>query len=265
MKHRTTLRTILLSGLVLFAAVPASAQQQTLAQPASSDQLTESVGTDAPLAREGRRGHRGHRGHRGDRAERRGRGQHALREYVELNLDLGNYYMLAGDYQQASEHFLAVAELEPPARGVRGERAGRRGRHPAAAAAAEATADAAVAAQPERGADRRADRRAHRRAERAERFERRAEHVRLRAYTMAATALYLSGDVDGAMATAADGLALVDPTDVPEGAEGDDVMTPVERFIADPETFSARFASGPQALESRLLEIEARLGNNAAR
>lgn len=163
-----------------------------------------------------------------------------MHEYVRTHMEIGRYYLLSGDYEAAVDHFMVVAELEPPER-PEPEQApgqaveGRRGRH------------------GERGE----------RGRRGRRGPRRAMQAHTQAYLLAAVATYLDGDGEGAIALAEAGKALA-----PEAPERGRRRAPqggqaIDRFLEDPDAFVERFAGGVSGLEERLLEIESELSDNA--
>lgn len=188
--------------------------------------------------------------------------RHLLREYLRTHMELGQYYLLAGDYESASAFFLTVAEFEVPERPDDEARAERRAqREERRAQRDERRADRdedGVEEDGRRGERRRGDqgrRQRHRRHNRAD-----AMRARCNAYVMAATATWLSGDEAGAIAIAESAQALLPEQD--EGRRGPRMGRGIERFLQDPGAFAARFEGGPNGLEARLLEIEAELSNN---
>lgn len=165
-------------------------------------------------------------------------------EYLRTHMEIGRYYLLAGDYEAAVEHFMVVAEFEPAERPERPERTeaveGRRGH------------------RGERGQQGRRGRRGHR-------GPGRAVQARCQAYLMAAVATYLDGDGEAAVALAETGKGLI--PEPPENARRRRPRTggqAIDRFLEDPNTFVERFAGGISGLEERLLEIEGELSDNAA-
>lgn len=173
------------------------------------------------------------------------RSHQLLREYISLNMDLGRYALLNGDYETAAGTFLLVAELErpeppPPPEAVEGpEREGRRHR-------------------------------GHRGP------RRRGPEMQTEAYFMAAVATYLAGDHEGAIALAQSAQESLPERPRPaegeaaeEGARGRgarEMRRPrtsfLQRFLDDPEGVAGRWADGVAGLQARLLEIEAELGDN---
>ncbi|MCA9563755.1 MAG: hypothetical protein KC561_09715, partial [Myxococcales bacterium] len=176
---------------------------------------------------------------------------HGPMAYARVSMELGQYYLLSGEYSRAAELFLQAAQVERPEhpRAERRERQMER-----RAERLESDEDGG----PERG---------HRRHRgmRGRRGHGAGQMGEGRAYVMAAVATQLSGDPEGALVIAEEGLAQCErcseAADTEEG-EGRPHRNPLNEFIEDPDGFSARFAGGVNALEERLLEIEAQLGES---
>ena len=160
-------------------------------------------------------------------------------QYVRIHLDLGRYYMIEGQYEQAREHFQAVVDFDVPTPEL--ER---------------------LTAEEREALDTDDRRRQHRRRHRA----RTGDRVDREALMMLIVTTHLLGDENGALAMAAEAH---EESQCGAEEEGDGERRrrrprscAFERFIENPDEFAARFTGGPAELEERLLEIEAQLSNN---
>ena len=169
------------------------------------------------------------------------RGQNPLREYIRLNMELGQFYLMSGNYDLAAERFLTVTRFDIPDDRDRTQQIDQRRQDSNSA---------------REGRFERRQRRAQRRHN--------PRQTQQKAFLHAAVATYLMGDTATALAIAQEGLSrlpeegAIEETRPHRRVDG----ARLQRFIENPEALAERVAPGPEGMEARLLEIEAELSEN---
>ncbi len=168
----------------------------------------------------------------------KGKKHHAVKEWVQGHMQLGEHYMLSGQYAQALAHFEIVANLDGKAlRAKLG--AGPQGDGP----------DEAL-----RKGKRGKGKREGKRGEGKHGHRGKAVQMKFRAHMSAAVAAYKLGKTDLSEQWAEKALELAQARDFKRGVKI------AERFLDKPDEIVARRAPSAKALEKRLKMIDSELG-----